>query len=463
MLGKKPIKRVLEGLLPVIFAWAMCLPSIGTMGPDVIYAAETEDDDILLFMPVILTAAQKAKGVSAPTGVTATAGFEQVTISWNAVKDATSYHIYWAPAPGAATTDGTRITGVTSPYIHTGLTNGTKYYYVVVAENASGESSPSTEASATPFAGWIQTQINPGLGRSLYATDTEIYAATYDGVFSTSDDGMPWFSRGLAGTDVSDIITRNGYILAATLAGVYRYSGGENTWTLMNGSPRVSAGGGIYGPHVFAQNATHLFMIAYADGIFGIFRSGDNGATWEQTPLGNDKEGYPDYADSATFIYTVGERVFINGKKPFDNGSVLWSSPDSGNTWSWSTPPADSIQSLHYTNGDLFACGSMGVYLSTDLGQTWSTRYSNTIDTQGKLIGVGMFRNLISWNNVLIAAVDFKSLYISRDRGITWTSFNEGLIPDWTFIGLAVKPPYIWALSEGFGNAYRRLLSELGD
>lgn len=397
----------------------------------------------------------------APTGVTAIADIEQATISWNAVQGATAYHIYWATTPAVTKTGGIKIACVASPYIHTGLTRGTTYYYIVTAEDSSGESAPSAEVSATPFTGWIQTGLNAGLGRSLYVSDSsDIYAATYDGVFSASDDGMPWISRGLAGTDVSDIIRSNEYILAATLEGIYRSSDNGITWTLMNGSPGISAGGGIYGPHVFAKNSTHLFIIAWARGIF---RSDDDGATWEQVHLGSDGEGYQDYAASATFVSTAGEQVFINGKEPFSGGggSVIWSSSDNGATWSYSSSPSVyPIQSLHFDNGNLFACGTMGVYLSTDLGNSWSTQYSNTIGQQGELLGLGTFRNIISYNDALIAAVDFGSIHISRDNGITWAGFNEGLISDWTFTGLAIKPPYIWALSE-FGNAYRRLLSEV--
>lgn len=467
MFIKTCIKQFLIILLLVLIPFTGHLSLIGIAGQDLIYAQETDDDDILLFLPAILSAPKKTQP---PANVSVIAGFEQVTISWNAVQDATSYNIYWSNSSGVTKTSGIKITGATSPYNHSGLTNGTKYYYAVAAEGPNGESALSDEVSALPFAGWIQTGINPGLGRSLYATDTEIFAATYDGVFSTTSDGMPWFSKGLNGDnrkDVTDIITYNGYILAATpLDGVYRSSNNGETWELMAGSPTATGGGGIYGPHVFAKNSTHLFLIGWAGGVSGIFRSADNGATWEQTPLGSDAEGWPDYAEGAVLIYTVGEQVFINGKKPHESGTVIWTTTDNGSTWNWLPPPNESpyesIKSMSYINGKLFACGTMGVYLSTDLGLHWSTQYSNTINEQGHLVGVGQFRKIISYNNVLVAAVDFNSIQISHDTGVSWKSFNEGLMSDWTFTGLTVKLPYIWALTEGFGNAYRRSILELG-
>jgi len=88
---------------------------------------------------------------SAPTGVTATAGNGQVSISWSSVSGATSYNIYWSTSSGVTKTTGTKITGVTSPYTHTGLTNGTTYYYVGTQVNSYGESSESNQVSGTPW------------------------------------------------------------------------------------------------------------------------------------------------------------------------------------------------------------------------------------------------------------------------------------------------------------------------
>lgn len=86
---------------------------------------------------------------AAPMMVSVAGGFGQVTISWNAVSDATSYNIYWSTTPGVTTATGTKIAGATSPYVQTGLTASTTYYYIVTAVNSLGESTPSAQASAT--------------------------------------------------------------------------------------------------------------------------------------------------------------------------------------------------------------------------------------------------------------------------------------------------------------------------
>src|SRR5579864_7507975 len=83
-----------------------------------------------------------------PTNLTAIAGNGQVALSWSASSGATSYNVK------RSTTSGGPYTTIASPtttsYTNSGLTNGTKYYYVVAAVNTSGTSANSTQVSATP-------------------------------------------------------------------------------------------------------------------------------------------------------------------------------------------------------------------------------------------------------------------------------------------------------------------------
>ena len=88
-----------------------------------------------------------------PPFASAQGGILENTISWNPVAGATSYNIYWSYVTGVTTGD-IKITGVTSPYDHTGLAGGTPIYYIVTALIGSdpyfAESDPSNEVSATP-------------------------------------------------------------------------------------------------------------------------------------------------------------------------------------------------------------------------------------------------------------------------------------------------------------------------
>ena len=87
--------------------------------------------------------------VSTPTNVKATAGDKQIKLTWTAVSGATKYRIQRLNN----STWGTIATVSTNGYTNTGLTNGTKYSYRVLASaDGSTWSSASTVVSATPAA-----------------------------------------------------------------------------------------------------------------------------------------------------------------------------------------------------------------------------------------------------------------------------------------------------------------------
>jgi hypothetical protein len=87
---------------------------------------------------------------SAPSGLAATVGNAQISLSWTGSTSATSYNVYRGTSAGGESTTPIA-TGVTSTsYTDTGLTNETTYYYKVAAVNEAGISSMSGEVSATP-------------------------------------------------------------------------------------------------------------------------------------------------------------------------------------------------------------------------------------------------------------------------------------------------------------------------
>lgn len=89
---------------------------------------------------------------AAPTGLSATGGNTQVSLTWTASSGATSYNVYRGTSAGGESTTPV-VTGVTaSTYTNTGLTNGTTYYFKVKAVNSAGTSGYSNEASAAPIA-----------------------------------------------------------------------------------------------------------------------------------------------------------------------------------------------------------------------------------------------------------------------------------------------------------------------
>ena len=88
---------------------------------------------------------------SAPTGLAATPGNSRVDLGWNAAASATSYNVKRATVSGGPFT--TLAMGITTTtFADTTVANGTTYFYVVSAVNASGEGADSSQVSATPQA-----------------------------------------------------------------------------------------------------------------------------------------------------------------------------------------------------------------------------------------------------------------------------------------------------------------------
>lgn len=105
---------------------------------------------------------QEAAGVQAPRSLVAKAGDTEVTLSWMDVPGAVSYNLYFHTSPGVTVETGTKIEGVSSPYVHSGLTNDQPYYYALSAVFEDGtESALSEEVTATPVLIDITAPQNP--------------------------------------------------------------------------------------------------------------------------------------------------------------------------------------------------------------------------------------------------------------------------------------------------------------
>ena len=93
---------------------------------------------------------------AAPTGLTATGGNGQVSLTWNASAGATTYNLRRGPVTEIFGIDITTVystieTGIkTTNYLDTTVTNGVKYHYEVQAVNAAGTSGNSNDATAAP-------------------------------------------------------------------------------------------------------------------------------------------------------------------------------------------------------------------------------------------------------------------------------------------------------------------------
>jgi len=87
--------------------------------------------------------------VALATSTSGTADGE-VRLTWNAVRDATSYDVYRGTTSGNLTLWSPGVALTTTNVLVTGLTPGVAYFFAVVAANEAGTSARSAEASAIP-------------------------------------------------------------------------------------------------------------------------------------------------------------------------------------------------------------------------------------------------------------------------------------------------------------------------
>ena len=111
---------------------------------------------------------------SAPSGLTAVAGLNSVTLTWNKAGDPVSYYlITYGTSSGSQTYGNPNIGGSsTTSYTITNLSGGVRYYFKVRAGNGCAPGDYSNEASTTPSGGFVEG-VAPGFEAGVLGEATE--------------------------------------------------------------------------------------------------------------------------------------------------------------------------------------------------------------------------------------------------------------------------------------------------
>ncbi len=130
---------------------------------------------------------------AAPANLTATAGNQQIALTWAAVTGATGYNVYRGTATNAQATTAVATNVTATNYTNTGLTNGTRYFYKVAATNTGGVGPSSAEASAIPLGAPTAPILMPpttGDGRVTLSWTAVNGATTYNLYRGTAANGQ---------------------------------------------------------------------------------------------------------------------------------------------------------------------------------------------------------------------------------------------------------------------------------
>nr|WP_052339928.1 glycoside hydrolase family 48 protein [Gorillibacterium massiliense] len=277
---------------------------------------------------------------SAPTGLTATAGNAQVSLSWTASAGATSYNVKRATVSGGPYT--TVATGVTTTsYTNTGLTNGTAYYYVVSAVNSAGESVNSTQVSATPVSGVTVPAAPTGLTATAGNTQvalswTASTGATSYNVKRATTSGGPYttVSTGVTTTSYSDTGLTNGttyyYVVSAVNSAGESANSTQVSATPVSGVTIPAAPTGLTATAGNAQVALSWTASTGATS-YNVKRATTSGGPYTTVSTGVTTTSYTDtgLTNGTTYYYVVSA---VNSAGESANSTQVSATPTAGST-----------------------------------------------------------------------------------------------------------------------------------
>jgi hypothetical protein len=357
-------------------------------------------------------------------GISLVAGDSQVTVSWKETAGV-EYWIFAAPnnpnlslSTWLATTGSTYRLKVTSPFVVTGLTNGTPYTFFITGRLNSGPGGAATPTvSATPrLAGisWTKgTQLNTGTKTgmtygSYTDTATNTTKASYvavgnGGRLYTATDVNNWTAlTPVVTTDLNAAEFGFAKFVAAGAGGKVIYSSDTQTWTqassitlqnlnamAINGSLAVAVGDN--GTIITSKDAitwtaaasvpttAHLYGVTYtvsgtwvAVGAAGTILTSTDGSTWVAQTSATTASLKAVGAISTVVNTTTTYQFIVVGA----NGTVL-SSPDAITWTAQNANTGASLNALSSVN-QFLAVGTNGTVITSADGINWTLQASNT-------------------------------------------------------------------------------------
>ena len=305
-------------------------------------------------------------------GLTAVAGGSQVTLTWQADPGVDYWLVY---VPANVTINMTSppanhvwVIPVTSPYVLTGLTEGTTYSFAINGRVNGGPGGPQTPTvTATPRPAGGTWSAGSGLGSA------DMHGVSYGTASDTSVD----------------------YVAVGSAGSVFHSLDGL-TWNTATNAPVMDFKATQY---MFSE----FVAVGVNDPVAGhnIYLSTDM-QNWTAATNVVANTGLNALTNNGTTMVAVG------------NGGVILYSND-GNNWTAANATAAAGQNLYgvaySSNGLWVAVGANGMLLSSPDAVTWTK----------VTIGVGTDLNAVTSYGGLFMAVGNSGAVITSSDGVTWT------------------------------------------
>lgn len=340
---------------------------------------------LVLASALLLAACGGSSAPSTPAppvgGLSVVAGDSQVTVSWKETPGV-EYWIFAAPnSPNLslnnwlATAGSTYRLKVTSPYVVTGLTNGTPYSFFMTGRTNTG---PGGDATPTVAA-------TPRLAGSDWASSSTLNTGTPTG------------------------LTYGSYLDIASNTVLYTYlavgNGGKmfraadfNTWTAI--TPVVN---------VNLHAAEYSFAKFIAVGAGGTTLYSTDSKIWTQSTK-ITPQNLNAIAANGSLAIAVG-----------DNGAIVTSKDAITWTVATSVPSTSNLYGISYTSaGNWVAVGAGGTILTSGDGLTWTAQKSgSSADLKGVGSMTNFTNNVTSYQFVVVGA---NGTILSSPDAVSWTA-----------------------------------------
>jgi len=255
---------------------------------------------------------------------------------------------------------------------------------------------------------WTQLAPLPSnVVTTIVSVGNNLYAGTSEGLYRSANKGQSWDNIGDFNnrTIVNLSVNGNELFVCPVSAGIWLFV--NNEWKDI--SSNLPLNSTIYS---VVRKGTTLFAGTNTNGVY---RSENNGATWDIVGLPN--------LDVRSIVLT-GTTLFAGALDFEGTKGSLFRSEDNGQVWIRSdTGLTSTFSKIISVNADYMYVGTLGsgVFRSADGGKHWEEASIGLND-----VGINA---MASENNFVLAGTVGGGVFISRDTAKTWQDANYKLTP----------------------------------